>query len=411
MEYGMHRTWTRIVFTFLAFWIPLRGETNALANSINHSGMFVFYVMEKPQNTLLSPFALSSSLLMAYMGADGNTAQEIARGLHLTMRQKEIPGAYSSLTDPFTDGDGKVEIGNVMWVDSQARILSSYKKIITRGFDGSIESVNFQEPKETLRKMNSWVFDKTDGKITQFFDPSSLSTSTRMILLNTLLVKGGWEKPFPTQNTGQESFILGGGATAPCKMMRQTGDFYYFENDDTQVISLPISSLNSHLAFLVFLPKKNIGNVYNFYYAQDESKPNGFLSYIQNLRKTRVNLSLPKFFLYQKHNLNPYVRAMGINAALTNHADFEKIDGTKNLMINKTYQQCAISIDEGGIFAASAGGVSFSLKSAPEETAANFHANHPFLYAIYDYKSELILFLGICQNPAAQQQELRGQVR
>ncbi|MCB1109783.1 MAG: serpin family protein [Chlamydiia bacterium] len=396
----MRRLLQHFFLTLFILVTPLKGFgiDRDLAKSINHTGMFLYYIMDKSHNTIMSPLAISSSLLMAYMGAKGETAHQIAAGLHLTLPQNQVVPAYLSLANHLTEA-GKVEISNAMWVDTDAHILSSYQSIVKKGFNGEIQLVNFAKPQIAARKINAWVYDKSHEKIQNFINPSDISSSTRMILLNNLLVKGSWKSPFLTQSTGTHPFTQYDGNTVLCKMMRQVNDFYYFENEDTQVVALEIESLDSHLAFVVFLPRKASDNIYNFYYSQDESKPEGFLTYLSQLRRTSVDVSIPKFITSQKVNLIPLYRALGINSALTRSADFSGIDGTKNLMINKSFQQNVLSIDEGGIFAAAATGTSFSLKSTRPDAEASFVADRPFLYAIYDFDTGLLLFLGECQNP------------
>ena len=391
-----------LFLTLITLGTPFRAYAinEELAESINHTGMFLYYIMDKSQNTVMSPLAISTSLLMTYMGAKGNTAHQIATGLHLTMSQKEVPSAYLSLANHLTEGGDKVQIGSTMWIDEKSNVLGSYKSLISKEFDGSIHSVNFHKPLIAARSMNEWVYEKSDGKITKFIDPSTLSSSTQMILINSLLLKGSWENPFPTQNTGQQPFLKKDGSSVPCKMMRQSSELYYFENDDSQIVALPIENINSHLAFVIFLPKKHPEDLYNFYYSQDEKKPEGFISYLQYLKKAYVNVSIPKFIVSQKLNLIPLYRSLGISEALSTKADFSEIDGTKNLMISKAFQQSVLSIDEGGIFATAAASSSFSLKSSRGEDAAQFVANRPFLYAVYDFDTKLLLFLGECQDPS-----------
>lgn len=371
-----------------------------LAESINHTGMFLYYITDKSQNTVISPLAISTSLLMTYMGAKGNTAHQIAMGLHLTIPQKEVPFAYLSLVNQLAGGRAKIQIDATMWIDEKSNVLGSYKSLISKKFDGSIHSVNFLKPLIAAKSMNKWIYEKSDGKIARFIDPSILSSSTQLILINSLFLKGSWGNPFPTQNTEQQPFLKKDGSSVSCRMMHQSSELYYFENDDSQIVALPIDNLNSHLAFVIFLPKKNLSDLYNFYYSQDEKKPEGFISYLQHLKKAYVNISIPKFIVSQKLNLIPLYRSLGINEALSTRADFSGIDGTKNLMISEAFQQNVLSIDEGGIFATAATASSLSLNSSKSGNAAQFVANHPFLYAVYDFDTKLLLFLGECQDPS-----------
>ncbi|MCB1083874.1 MAG: hypothetical protein KDK61_06155, partial [Simkania sp.] len=209
--------------------------------------------------------------------------------------------------------------------------------------------------------------------------------------------------PFPTQRSGSGQFKTLEGHYVNCRMMNQKSSLYYFENSDTQVVALPIEGLNSNISFIIFLPKEEQDPLYDFYYSQDESKPKGFLTYLNQFEKKDVDLSLPKFIVSDKLNLMGLFRALGINSALNTNANFSGIDGKQDLYISQALHESVLSIDEGGIFAAAGSSITFSLKSFREpENPIEMNVNHPFLYAIYDFDTNLLLFLGECLNPAEQ---------
>ena len=230
-----------------------------------------------------------------------------------------------------------------------------------------------------------------------------------MILLNTLFIQGSWQSPFPTQRSGRGQFKTPQGNYVNCRMMNQKSSLYYFENQETQIVALPIEGLNSNISFIVFLPKKEGPSLYNFYYAQDESKPEGFISYLDKFEKKDIDLTLPKFIVSQKLDLKPLFRSLGINTALDTDANFSGIDGKKDLYISQAIHESILSIDEGGLFAATSSGVTFSLKSFQDpENLITMNVNRPFLYAIYNFDTKLLLFLGECLDPEEQLELLNG---
>jgi len=396
------RLWFQKIFVALIlFGVPFKGfgKDLALSSNINHTGMFLYYIMSKADNTIISPIAISSSLLIAYMGADGATSDQIGNSLHLGIPKKNVPAAFKSLLSHLTNVGYNLQLSSTLWIDDSKSIRNNYKKVLTKDLGGEIHQVNFKKSTEVANRMNNWISGKTDGKISSIISSAKIDPSTEMILASSLFLKGQWKKPFPTQNTGQENFTRIDGSVVPCQMMNQTSKLYYYENKDTQVVSLPISSLDANYSLIIFLPKHKTDDLYSFYYAQDESKPEGFISYISQLKETSVSLSLPKFAASQKLDLVPLYRSLGINDAITKIANFSRISPNKGLMINNAFELSAFAINEGGIFATSADESFFHLKSPYVAKATSFVANHPFLFTVYDFDAKLLLFIGECQVP------------
>ncbi len=391
-----------IICALLTLISPLRAESSkdSLADSFNHNGMFLYYITDKSQNTIISPLSINTSLLMAYMGARGLTAHEMASSLHLTVPQNQVGNAYRNMVSPLGRG---VKIGTSLWLDKSVSVLSSYKNLAEDDFGGVIEKVNFKRAQSSANEMNEWIYNNSGGKISHFIDPSTISSSTKMVLLNTLFLQGPWGNPFPTQRTGMKQFQLGNGSYVNCTMMNQKSSLYYFENNDTQIVALPIENLDSKVSFIVFFPKRKMDDLYNFYYAQDETKPDGFISYLDKFEKRNVDLTLPKFIVSQKIGLKALSRSLGIKLAITAEADFSGINGKKDLYISQAMHESLLSIDESGIFAAASSEINFGLKSLPDlENAVEMNVNRPFLYAVYDFDTNLLLFLGECINPIEQ---------
>ncbi|MDN3508558.1 MAG: serpin family protein [Candidatus Neptunochlamydia sp.] len=387
---------------------PLKAQEddNTLADSLNQTGMFLYYIMEKSSNTVISPFSITSSLLMAYVGAKGKTAQEMRRALHLTLPQDQVGVAYRNMWDRL---GRDVKVGASIWVGKDTSILSHYETVVHEDFKGEIEKVDFTKPQLAASKIDDWISNNSEGKISRFTDPTTLDKSTKMILLNTFFIKGLWDSPFPTQRSGTSQFKTRSGQYVNCRMMNQKSSLYYFENKDTQIVALPIEGLNSHISFIIFLPKEEHSYLYDFYYSQDESKPKGFLSYLNQFEKKDLDLSLPKFIVSQKFDLNDLFRTLDIHSALNTNANFSGIDGKQDLYISQAFHESILSIDEGGVFAAAGSSITFSLKAFREpKNPIVMNVNRPFLYAIYDFDTNLLLFLGECQNPSAQSDMING---
>ena len=391
---------------FLAFIVSTPAQAKEwedLTSDLNKTGAALFYLLAKSENSVISPFSISTSLLMAYMGARGNTAAELKQVLNLRMSQKKTLSAYVALDRflrPNRKGDSSMLlIGNGMWVDNQTPFLQSYKDLIETQFDATLSQANFKKSEQTTIAINQWVAKKTDNNMQQFLTPTDLSPSTKMLLINALFFKGEWHHPFESQKTGESNFFTSKNGQVKMRMMHQTASFPYYENKDTQLIALPIKTQEGDAQFslLIFLPKHPTPSLFDFYYQQGEE---GLLNPISRLEPKNVALTLPKFKINQKLALRSLLQTMGIKDAFSVTANFSGIDGKKDLYLSKALHQCMLSVDEGGIFASASSSLSFNLKSQlPMGTPITFNANHPFLFILLEMKTKLILFIGEYTKP------------
>lgn len=85
---------------------------------------------------------------------------------------------------------------------------------------------------------------------------------------------------------------------------------------------------------------------------------------------------------------------MGINDLFSSASNLTGFSDTTNLQLDEAIHKAKIEINEEGSTAAAAT-VAFSFRSARPSEPAQFFANHPFLFLIYDHKENVVLFAGI----------------
>ena len=113
-----------------------------------------------------------------------------------------------------------------------------------------------------------------------------------------------------------------------------------------------------------------------------------------------VLVSLPRFTVDSRFGLAETLAAMGMPLAFEeNRADFSGMNGAHDLSISAVVHAARVEVDERGTEAAAATGVMARTLSVIFEPAT-FRADHPFLFAIRDRRSGVILFLGRLVDPA-----------
>ncbi|MBI3211828.1 MAG: serpin family protein [Simkania negevensis] len=373
---------------------------------LNRTSTLLFYILNKTSTSFIAPFAIDSSLLMAYRGSNGRTTDELKATLHQTLSPEETQTAYETLYSKYQGEEGsyRLLLANGVWITEASTLLPDYTKSITSSFHGRIQKVNFNDSAKIAGMLNQWISEKTEGQLKASFKATDIEGGSNLLLTSAFAFQGEWEKPFERKDTGKELFHPTNAASTPITMMKQTNFFPYFENEETQLLALPIKKVGEvpSLAFLIFLPKKQItGELFNYYYSLAQDKEGGFLSYLEEMKSIPLSIKIPLLSLHTSLDISPLLYAIGIKDAFFPQADFSKIDGRKDLYIGQVVHQCHLSLNEDGIAAPLTGGEVFGLGKSLEKgkEPLEFLAAHPFLYLLIDLESKLIFAIGEYNGP------------
>ncbi|MDN3508259.1 MAG: serpin family protein [Simkaniaceae bacterium] len=324
------------------------------------------------ENRIISPYSVQSALMMTYYGAKGETRDELQGALLL--KDDLIPPEISSPS---------IHIANSIWIDTDYNLLTSYQEIIQDAFDTSIHSLSFSDVENARNMMNAWVEKEHDGAIKEVIEEDALDENTRMTIFNTIHIKDEWLYQFDKNKTTLSVFY-GNTEERPINMMQQQTILPYCETPHCQATLLPFSQ-DRRFAAVFVLPKDGCN-------LEMHTLP------LDKWVYKSVDLRVPKFKLKTKNDLLPSLKALGLNIALTNRADFSGLTGYPSLKIDKIFTSTGVEIDESGISATAATGVTFGLKSSLVKPEKTFLANRPFGFMVIDTKTKVILFMGeVCQ--------------
>ena len=378
--------------------INISKTTAEIIQSDNDFGLAMFQKVisldTESENIFVSPTSIALALAMTFNGASGDTKTAMENALRKTgFTAEEINTSYKSLISALVSVDPKVllEIANSIWYREGFNVLKEFVSINQEYYDAQVRSLDFDDP-GAPGTINSWVTDKTHGKIDKIVE--EIGDDVVMYLINAIYFKGIWQYEFNKDNTSDGSFNLDNGSTVTVPMMKQVTAFRYMNNDVFSMAELPYGQGN--YSMLVMLPQDGRS-------ADDivaELTPGNWDEWIGALTERNIDLQLPKFTFEYKNELNDELEAMGMGVAFTGQADFSKINGTGDLFISKVLHKSFVEVNEEGTEAAAVTSVEIVLTSAgpgPQYTA--FHVNHPFIFAIREKSTGTIVFMGLVRNP------------
>jgi serpin B len=354
----------------------------------------------QPGNLFFSPASISTAFGMAYAGAHGDTATQMAATLHFTLPPAQLHPAIGALLNSLnaTHADYQLRVANALWAEQNQKFLSGYLAVTTKNYGAGFRPVDFVNQSDKVRlTINDWVAKQTENKIQNLLAPGTVTADTRLVITNAIYFKGTWQTQFQKSQTQSEDFHLTASQTVTAPLMHISGGYSYFKDGTFQVLSIPYKS--GDLVMIVLLPN----DIDSLPALEQQLTANNLAAWIGKMQFARkVNLTLPKFTLTQQFILNDTLAAMGMRAAFSPQAaDFSGMTGNHAFSISDVIHKAFVDVDEEGTEAAAATSIGIRATAMIPETnpPIEFRADHPFLFLIRDTRSGAILFMGRVTNP------------
>jgi serpin B len=357
-------------------------------------------VAENPgQNLVWSPHSVAVALAMAYAGAGGQTATEMAAALHWALPPPKLHAAFDALDQSLASrahGAVALRLASSLWALPGLRFERPFLDTLARDYGTGVRLADFvHEPERSSRRINAWVDDATQGAIRQLVSPIDLQGAT-FAIVQAVSFHGEWSMPFHADQTSQDPFTRLDGNRVDVQMMhaaelpvaRASGDAF-------DAVELPYAG--GDLVLDIVMPKASLPA---FESEMTALKLGGILD---SLEKGPVRLSVPRLRLGgATFALEGLLRKLGVRRAFDpSEADFSPMARAASLLcLQRVLHQCTLEVDEKGTEAAAATIVIGGVTAAPiphEDLAIAI--DHPFFFAVRDVPTDTILFMGRVVDP------------
>jgi serpin B len=354
-------------------------------------------------NIFYSPHSISTALAMAYAGARTETEQQIASAMHYTVSQDKLHPALNAIDIALSGrgqgSQGKDEKGfrlnvvNAIWGQKDYSFQPAYLDILAQNYGAGLRIVDFINQTESSRvTINDWVSTQTEGRIKDLIPAGAVTPLTRLVLTNAIYFNAAWLYQFNKNNTANGMFNLIDGNQVSVPMMKETESMNYARGSGYQALEIPYDG--AQISMVVLLPDS--GKFHDF---EQGLQVQTWKEALQNLKSTRVSLTLPRFQFDSQFALNDVLGTMGMPLAFTENADFSGMTGNRDLHISDVIHKAFVSVDETGTEAAAATAVIVGTTSVPVGQPVEFNVDRPFVFVIRDIPTGEILFLGRVMNP------------
>ncbi|XP_024862752.1 probable serpin E3 isoform X2 [Kryptolebias marmoratus] len=328
---------------------------------------------ENSSNLILSPASVSLSLGLLQLGARGNTRSQLEGTLGYSVNDAQVQDFLLRPQGVVNNSSQGVWLQQTctLFIQSGVQLLAEFAQHAGAWADTSVVRANFSRPSPARSQAEragpkheeSWPLQSgsSSGELSGSGEPQAEAlwwgNRLQVALVNTVAFRGVWQKQFLFSNTQNLPFILSDGSTIKVPMMYQAaevsfGQFRAASEQRYTVLELPYLGRSLNLQVVLPSDRKTPLSV-----LESQLTARHLAAWATGLRRTKMDIFLPRFRMQNRFNLRSVLLAMGVSDAFNpTAADFTGISVEEGLYVSDAFHEVKIEVTEDGTKAAAATG-------------------------------------------------------
>lgn len=343
-------------------------------------------------NTLISPLSVLCALAMTANGAEEETLRQMEQTLGMSVDDLNLY-LYSYINALPQGEKYKLNLANSIWFTDHERFTVNRDFLQTNAdyYGADIYKAPFD--KTTLKDINRWVKEKTDGMIPEVLD--EIPEVAIMYLINALAFDAEWTEIYEDTQISDGEFTTEGGEKQKVEFM-YCGEGKYL--DDGKATGFIKYYSGRKYAFAAMLPNEDI-SVSDYIASLDGAALNQLLSNPQN---TAVKTAIPKFETEYDIEMSEVLKSLGMVDAF--EPDIARFGGLgvseeDNIYIGRVLHKTFISVGERGTKAGAVTVVEMvDNASADISDPKKVYLDRPFVYMLIDCETNIPFFIGVMES-------------
>jgi len=343
-------------------------------------------------NLIVSPASVASSLSFVDLGARHPMRAALHQALGFKPAAKrQIEQDLSALRNSVSaiiarsSSDGPLALANLLAFD----LSTKPRQLALLGLSGAGADVlvdHLGDP-NTVGRINAWVRQRTRELIPSIIDEAPEEIG--LVAINALYFKDRWKTPFDLARTQPEPFQTASGKPVDVKMMHSPVAKFGFRQND-RFIAAELGYANDDFKLVVVTTKSTAARVAEF------AAVAGWLGG-QEFAMSNGEIGMPKLSLTAAEEMLRPLDARGLRTA-RQMPDALSGFSAMSLMITRVVQKLDLRLNEEGTEAAAATAV-VTTRSLGTKGQIRMIIDKPFMFALRDQKTGLILFMGYVNVP------------
>lgn len=378
--------------------------------------LFAALSSSESSNVLISPYSIVSTLSLLLAGATPNSkCQEQLQSVLNIGSHTDMADLTQSLTDAATqNGEGvTLTSANGIWSNS---LLPSYVGLLK-----TVHNAKADILPETYQPIDSYIAERTNGKITDMMGNKKVDPLTRAILVNAVYFKGDWMAKFDANATSKGLFqtfgttMNGKGEEKNAMFMKATRKMNFGQDvevlDGASVVqlyygtsgdsgksndgSVPESEFSAFFILPAREGKEGMEDVIQRLQALHQNENNGemcgtgidevsgfdaILDEMDDYQK--VQLKLPRFKLsYGTTSIKEHLKSLGIKSCFIDDGMLSQMSDDPLVHLDDVYHKAMMEVTEEGTVAAAATVGVVMTRSIPRPPV-ELTFDRPFIMAV-----------------------------
>lgn len=379
---------------------PTADLTQAVGNNTEFAVDLYKKITAQHDNVVFSPHSISVALSMTYGGAANDTAKGFEKAMHQNLPAAQFHRAMNTLDLALASrgkgavgkdgGPFRLNVNNQLFSQSGFTLETPFLDLLATEYGAGVRLLDFETQPEPSRVLiNDWVEGNTNGLIDELLPAGSITSDTRLTLVNTVYFNAAWKKTFDKNQTRSGAFAKLDGSTKQVQMMSgESLSGAHGVRNGVDVVTLAYDG--EEVDLVLFAPP--VGSFAAFEAGLNAAEVQAL---VDAAHGSSVNVEMPKFDFKTRQSLNETLAALGLAEAFSSRADFSALRAGGGLQITDVVHEAVIKTDEAGTEAAAATGVVIGVTSVPSFV----QIDRPFVFAIRDRATGALLFMGRVVDP------------
>lgn len=198
-------------------------------------------------NLVFSSLSLYILIKILQLAADSQTYNEI---INFTKTSDNDNKIYKFIN--YDSDETLVTIQNKLFIKYDTNLL--FNQNIQNLYNTNIEKVNFSNVLVTVKIIDDWIFNATNGIISDVMKNNNyIRSNTVLVLISTLYFKAKWKFPFQKFNTKNGKFYLNNEKIINTFYMKQIEFLKHLkdEKNNFEIVEIPYSNKRYSAIFLI----------------------------------------------------------------------------------------------------------------------------------------------------------------